>query len=464
VIATFVAPWLWLAWPAMPAGTAQASRTGERPAGGVSPLTGTAGCSARACHGGIRPIADQGVRQVEYTRWLARDKHADAYRVLTDSSQVIVQHFLQNGKRAHEEPTCLACHTNPLAAGSAPSPWQREERLSGVGCEACHGAARAWLGPHTGQEWKNYSAAKKHDPYGMMPVGDPVALAQTCAGCHVGAPADPLRGLPLRDVNHDLIAMGHPRLQFEFGAFLANLPPHWNEETRKRDSCFEAKVWAVGQVVSAEAALNLLADRAADTSRPWPEFAEYSCFACHHDLSEPSWRQQRGYGGRTPGALPWGRWYYAMPRLLATEAPFGDSGGRSLLDGLDKLGDALRAPLRGRDHLPVQARDLAKQLRALRDRAAGEGCSPEAMRKLLTSFAREDRQSQSGARADWDAVEQLYLAATALSQVHGDERSRKALQELARKRAHPSGFDSPRGFRPDEFLEELREGLRHLRE
>ena len=38
------------------------------------------------------------------------------------------------------------------------------------------------------------------------------------------APADSRRGMPLRDVDHDMLAAGHPRLEFEFAAFMANIP------------------------------------------------------------------------------------------------------------------------------------------------------------------------------------------------------------------------------------------------
>src|SRR5207249_2939948 len=160
------------------------------------------------------------------------------------------------------------------------------------------------------------------------------------------------RGLPSRDVNHDLIAAGHPRLNFEFGAFLANLPPHWKEKTHKPEECHNARTWAVGQVVAAQAALELLADRAdPKKEKPWPEFAEYGCYACHHDLGEPSWRQQRGYGGRTPGALPWSNWYFAMPRLLAGRDPLGEPKEGTLRAEFKDLEGALRTPLRDRAKL-----------------------------------------------------------------------------------------------------------------
>src|SRR5207244_2756203 len=61
----------------------------------------------------------------------------------------------------------------------------------------------------------------------------------------------------------------------------------------------------------AQAALDLLGQRAAEESRPWPEFAEMDCFACHHDLKAKSWRLERGYKGKA-GAVPYRPWYVTM--------------------------------------------------------------------------------------------------------------------------------------------------------
>jgi hypothetical protein len=294
----------------------------------------------------------------------------------------------------------------------------------------------------------------------MTPVGDPAALARTCAGCHVGAAANVEDGLPRRDVNHDLIAAGHPRLNFEFGAFLANLPPHWDEEARKKTRApgFAARVWVAGQLVSAEAALELLADRAGShDQKPWPEFAEYNCYACHHDLSEPSWRQQLGYGGRTPGSLPWSSWYYTMPRLLASYPGLADPRARTLPAALDELGKTLATPLRDQARLPIQARTFAEQLKVLQGKAAGLDFSSKGAQSLLAFLLQEHQKVRP---PDWDSAEQLYLAAVALSEAADDHRARTALHDLATRRAYAEGFDSPKGFRPDQFLAELRGKLK----
>ena len=57
----------------------------------------------------------------------------------------------------------------------------------------------------------------------------------------------------------DLIAAGHPRLDFEFSAYHANLPKHWDrtqDKSRNQES-LKARLWVAGQVASAEAAAQL---------------------------------------------------------------------------------------------------------------------------------------------------------------------------------------------------------------
>jgi hypothetical protein len=423
-------------------------------------LVGSAGCSARACHGGIEPL-DQPVRRNEYTTWLTRDKHAEAYQVLlSDRSQRIEKNYrnLARLQDAHAEKdvTCLACHTNPLAAGTPDSPLLEQERAYGVGCEACHGPAQRWLSPHTA---KGYRAEQKRAD-GMTALEDSAQLARRCAGCHVGAAPDEDPGMPLRDVNHDLIAAGHPRLNFEFAAFLANLPPHWNEKASKRRS--EAQDWAVGQVVCARTALELLGYRADSRNEQWPEFAEYDCFACHHSLSEPSGRQKRGYGGRMPGSLPWSLWYYAMPKALAKhDRP-------QKLPALAKLQELMSQPYPDPSRVRRGAHDADRELQALLSELAKKKYTPDEVRHLLVTLA-EEGQKQAGDH--WDQDAQLYLGLAALDQAYRDETKRHdeqvsaAIRDLSRALAFPAAsnnirYDSPRDG--DQSRENFRDALRKL--
>src|SRR5262249_53689511 len=152
---------------------------------------------------------------------------------------------------------------------------------------SCHGPAEKWLTTHYLREWQQKKPEEK-EALGLRPTKDLVVRAQVCVTCHVGGSGS--------EVNHDLIAAGHPRLRFEYGAYLANLPKHWDEKKdRKGRPDFDAQVWAVGQVVSMQASLQLLEHRAAAPKAPWPEFAEYDCFACHHDLADQKWRRDPKY-------------------------------------------------------------------------------------------------------------------------------------------------------------------------
>ncbi len=295
---------------------------------------GLAACSGRACHGGLGP---RDVRGNEYTIWVTQDPHVKAYPALfSEASRRMLVHLGRARSAAEARPQsevlCLNCHGQPAAPDRS------------FGCENCHGPAKVWLRPHADRErWDRLSVEEKKR-FGMWPLAGLAERARVCAGCHVGAPG--------REVNHDLIAAGHPRLNFEFETYLANLPRHWHTNRAE----IPAARWTVGQAVSAEAALALLAHRADPRNRlPWPEFAEYDCSACHHALRPDSPRQRSGGAGRVPGLLPWADWYYVMPRRLG-------------VDGLDRdlnvLAGEMAKPLPPRMEIMGQADKAAGRLRA----------------------------------------------------------------------------------------------------
>jgi len=75
-----------------------------------------------------------------------------------------------------------------------------------------------------------------------------------------------------------LIAAKHPRLLFEFVAFEEAMPAHW--KPRQRDASFD---WFVGQIAAATRGPGRAQTTGRDARRPLAEFAEFDCFACHHD-------------------------------------------------------------------------------------------------------------------------------------------------------------------------------------
>src|SRR5437016_3260664 len=190
---------------------------------------GTPSCSARSCHGGDEPMPDKKIGRHEYSAWNYADPHTRSLQVLfNDQSNQIVER-LNLRKPASQEPRCLACHSE-TASGDGPAV------VGSAGCESCHGSAWLWLGPHTIGKVNGWRARFPDAAKMLVNVDDLTAVARSCVGCHIGAP--PVDGLGVRDMNHDMIAAGHPRLNFEFAGYLAQLPPHWNEKARPRNAEF----------------------------------------------------------------------------------------------------------------------------------------------------------------------------------------------------------------------------------
>ncbi len=392
------------------------------------PFTGTASCAGRSCHGSLTPLDRFSCAQNEYTLWTGNDPHARAFQSLLSPLAKEMARQLDIGP-AHESQMCLACHTQPAAARSKDKNADvvlREHSL-GVGCEACHGNARTWLDAHISQPWRTKNAKEKQRDYGVTDLADTATLVKTCTGCHVGAPAG--ANAPARDVNHDLIAAGHPRLMFEASSYFANLPRHWKEKPRD-----EAKLWATGQVVSAEAALELLQHRVKDKNAPWPEFAEYDCTGCHHALTEPSWRQARGQRG----ALAWGTWYFAVTKQMLTRGQDADA-----LLGLAALMD--RLPARRLD-VGNHVQAAMGSVRRLHASIAGSQPNPFLEKDMVWLT-----KGLAQASPSWDAAEQAFLMLQASNAASPSKTRTILLNQLLSERAQPvtSRFD------PQDFIKRL---------
>jgi hypothetical protein len=242
------------------------------------------------------------------------------------------------------------------------------------------------------------------------------------------------------------------------------MPHHWDdrkdrapERSARGRPDFEAQAWAVGQVATAKAALDLLARRAhlaekEAAKQPWPEFAEHDCFACHHDLKAPSWRQEHGYSERVPGTLPWADWYFAMtPRAVAV---LGNDGDQKITDALRALKKQMARPYP--DPQAVAAAAAAAAQRVNHDLKRWEQGStvmlhaPELFRMIL----KEDRAQ---AQATWDTAAQYYLALAAMHSAWSDltplqgapsGELRKTLAALREALRFRRNHDSPRELSP----------------
>src|SRR5262249_43057859 len=259
------------------------------------------------------------------------------------------------------------------------------------------------------------------------------------------------------DVNHDLIAAGHPRMHFEATSFLANLPPHWNPYTAARTKVDEGQTWAVGQIVSAWAAARLLEHRAKEG--PWPEFAEYSCYACHHNLQRDSERQrQDGKRERltldgkpaAPGTLPWGEWYFSGAVALAGQP--GLKTGGSVTDCVLECQKAMTFGAQPAGPAPDRNRvaESAKRLEQALIQLLG-AIQPKPLQRANLRAVLEKMTGRAPTSAGWEIGEQTYLGLWCCF----GKQPLPQLEPLLSQRAFTADVNGPANYNSAEFMSKL---------
>ena len=258
-------------------------------------LVGAGSCTSSGCH--AAPVAGHVPWQSAYTVWATRDPHARAHAVLREplAERIVAAVAARNPSRpqppAHENMACVGCHA------TARGPTAGE----GVSCESCHGAAGAWLAAHTATGWKT-----RGNTLGMVDLADPFTCASMCADCHVGGP--PTADGAIREVTHDLVAAGHPRLAFELRSYKRGEPPHWRDRFASpegSDAPGPVDEWALGRLGALSNFLGQVAtqSRAARSGKSgitcgaWPEFTAFDCHGCHRPaavVSAPTVAVRRG--------------------------------------------------------------------------------------------------------------------------------------------------------------------------
>jgi len=438
-------------------------------------VLGARSCASSACHGNVEPDTRGGVRRNEYIVWLEKDPHADAYESLQaplglqilDNLGIRREEAIVD-RTAYQE--CLACHSLEPSAEFEGESFVLHD---GVSCEACHGPAEKWRALHYRNDWDPKKAAS----LGRVDTKNLLTRAYVCASCHVGSAE--------RQVTHDMLAAGHPPLRFELASYLDMIPKHWRDSReRKAQTSFELAVWRAGQIASAEAALAVLESRAAgaqaDSERAvWPEFSQFDCFACHHELSSPSWRQARGYADRSPGSPAWGTWYFtALPSLVGDARSVG-----ALAD--------LRKTMNGRSGFDAKlaGQGAAATRTSLCDWARRDGSAAGDLAQAATDLVAKLVEpgdadgSRPPAMENWETATQVYLAVAAIDRAYRDEadKNRRAItaadreisasvRRLRELLAFPDGYASPREFgatvdagsRRDEFHTVLLEVVQQL--
>lgn len=240
---------------------------------------GAGSCTSAGCH--AAPIADHAPWQSAYTTWATRDPHARAHEVLQGpvAERIVAAVALRDPAHpqlpARENMACVGCH----ATGRGPTAGE------GVACESCHGPAGPWLVAHAAKGWQT-----RGNGLGMVDVKDAATCAKTCAECHVGGP--PTADGAIREVTHDLVAAGHPRLAFELRSYKRAEPPHWRDRAATPDAgraVEPVEEWAAGRLATLEAFLRQVdtqvevagGGQRGLTSGVWPEFTAFDCHGCH---------------------------------------------------------------------------------------------------------------------------------------------------------------------------------------
>ncbi|MGN6544261.1 MAG: multiheme c-type cytochrome [Aureliella sp.] len=387
---------------------------------------GRASCATATCHGGLVGVGP--VWHSSSSAFESSDPHARAGEVLlNDLSKRIVAALEPEAASSEDsywytlQTRCVSCHA-PEALPSAShtalaAEAQRVHRKlsAGVSCEACHGPASVWQKEHTRQDWNQsdrFTAAS-----GMLDTESPLARTDHCTRCHVGSRSADGQ---IRDMNHDMIAAGHPALYFDMWRFQARLPPHW----RRRDEAL-ASTPPSRQPQTVEAlqtrvllsAVRLAKERRVDAARaPQPELSEYDCAACHHRLAVDSPRLRRG----SSGSALWQPWYTAGRQLQVPRTELR-------IDRADvgRLLTSLEASLRQSSEESMRAPEL----------------EPRAyLERLLASGQPDNRADYCGAAA-W--LDQIEIAGRALAQSEAGELPAQFDKLVFMFRKDVLGYQSP---------------------
>lgn len=374
----------------------------------------------------------------------AVDRHAQAWTSLKSPLAEQMAVVLGKPGRLHRDRACLACHTSlPVynltadSDGLISEDYQHQPQLAalltaGVSCEGCHGVSgdaadkaanlpRGWGSAHfTMEDWRFLSPAEKCK-HGYLDVRSVIPRTKICVSCHVG------NAELGRVVTHEMYAAGHPPLPpFELQTFEQQMPKHWKEYSEKPESLrqefeqrtssaaadpaeIKARELLVSALITWSESLKLTADLAEQKApaeivrSAWPEFAQFDCYACHHDLRHDGWRQQAQIKGRPgrPRLIPW-------PATLAELAwQVGSSASAeptTRMDGLLQVQQAtVSAPFGDTPALITAARNAASTAEKLAARIESTPLTPQQQQAITTGLL----QIGTAGNVDYDSARQI---------------------------------------------------------
>lgn len=390
---------------------------------------GTKACASAGCHEKGQ-TADPPLlcRCDELDRWRADDKHADAFTALsTELGKRMLKTLYPNIQSPAQARECVACHGAVVEKQDKQHP--SFDLNEGVSCVVCHGAHEEWVGKHSlvisRDEFRKLDRATKESQFGMTDLWDPAKRARLCASCHIG---NPEQG---KFVTHDMYAAGHPPLPgFELTHYTEQMPRHWQNRREKPPAIqklqgFTPELWEqtqlllVGAAITQAESMKLLKAQAAQARAKgqWLDWANFDCYACHHDLKLPSWRQNQGYAGR-PGRIPMKHWpnalvYLATQALPTDESTSARQKGDSLMKQLSLA--FVDRPFGNLQAIETQASELAAWSETLAQKVQSQPTGEMLARRLW----KKGPQLMEWASHDFESARQ---AAWALQMLRAEEK------------------------------------------
>jgi len=369
--------------------------TGPAAAQKAADHLGVASCASGVCHGVAKPLETTSVLQNEYVTWSHFDPHSRGYRTLrTDASTEMARRL---GIDAPErDPMCLSCHAENVEPAARGPRFQLDD---GVGCEACHGTAGAWIASH------DDAPAISHDDNiaaGLTGLERAASRAATCAACHVNS-AD-------RHASHPLMAAGHPRLVFELDTYselwrTSGGREHFRRDDdyrRRKDESGSIAIWLTGLVEDARRTLEMT--QSDELSQGvLPEFSLFNCYSCHRSMKLRRWRELPGVA---PGSL---RVNDSALVMLAAALDAIDVARAARLR--EATAGLHRAVAHGMPALRAAAGLLFSELPGLQRELTARSFGPTVRKELLRSVL---AAAERGEYPDYAAAEQAVMAVTML--------------------------------------------------
>jgi len=392
------------------------------------------GCATSNCHGGHQ--SPNAVWKISAFVFQQQDPHTQAFEVLFEErSREMIRWLTRSGTEQRMQDTawylqqlearCVSCHATPLpesigkSSKDAGVEFAYQHYAQGVSCEACHGPASQWVHEHLSASWspgpeqqENRRQIVDKESFGFHDLEQLPSAARTCAGCHLGAPGVANEPPGWHEVTHDLIAAGHPRLDFEFSAWYASVPPHWDSSRELRPD-FHTDAWIHGQTEALRSRARLVTGQA--QHRSGLELANFDCFACHHSLRVPSAFSTGAGIGLEGSQLTFGSCWKVFQQLHSEQV---DRVNQEITDSLTQHARSGEPRQESRQPAWVSF-------------GPPKGLTPQTLASELADYPQPIGDGQERSIASWDELVSWYYAAAAV--LRDAEFEAQSSPEMARR-------------------------------